>query len=61
MHSTRITGGPAPFIATALVAAYHSNLPVAIYIMLTAIAGLVATALPTAYTNKEISAEYEKV
>ena len=56
-----IAGGPAPFIATALVAAYHSSLPVAIYIAITAIVGLVATALLTDYTNKEISAEYERV
>jgi MFS family permease len=56
-----IAGGPAPFIATALVAAYHSSLPVAIYIAITAIVGLVASSLLTDYTNKEISAEYERV
>jgi len=56
-----IAGGPAPFIATALVATYHSSLPVAIYIAITAVIGLVSTALLTDYTNKEISAEYERV
>lgn len=56
-----IAGGPSPFIATALFASYHSSLPIAIYIMCTAIIGLVATALLTDYTNKEISAEYESV
>ncbi|PPQ37308.1 MFS transporter [Rhodopila globiformis] len=56
-----IAGGPAPFIATWLVARYHSSLPVAIYIMITAIIGLIATALLEDYTNKDISAEYENV
>jgi MFS family permease len=56
-----IAGGPSPFIATALFASYHSSLPIAIYIMFTAVVGLVATALLTDYTGKEISAEYESV
>jgi MFS family permease len=56
-----IAGGPAPFIATALVAEFHSSLPVAIYILLVSIVGLVATALLTDHTGKEISAEYEGV
>ncbi|HEX3990937.1 MAG TPA: MFS transporter [Acetobacteraceae bacterium] len=56
-----IAGGPSPFIATALFASYHSSLPIAIYILGTAIVGLVATALLTDYTGKEISAEYESV
>jgi MFS family permease len=56
-----IAGGPAPFIATALFASYHSSLPIAIYILLCAIVGIVSTALLTDYTNKEISAEYESV
>jgi MFS family permease len=56
-----IAGGPAPFIATWLVAKYHSSLPVAIYILLTAIVGLIATALLRDYTNRDISAEYENV
>ncbi len=56
-----IAGGPAPFIATWLVATYHSSLPVAIYIMIVSIIGFVATALLRDYTNKDISAEYENV
>jgi MFS family permease len=56
-----IAGGPAPFIATALFAEFHSSLPIAIYILICAIIGLVSTALLTDYTNKEISAEYEGV
>src|SRR5437899_6507335 len=53
-----IAGGPSPFIATALFATYHSSLPIALYILLCAIIGIVATALLTDYTNKDISAEY---
>jgi MFS family permease len=56
-----IAGGPSPFIATALFATYHSSLPIALYILGCAIVGIVATALLTNYTNKEISAEYEGV
>ena len=37
------------------------RLPIAIYILVCAIIGIVATALLTDYTNKEISAEYEAV
>ncbi len=56
-----IAGGPSPFIATWLYATYHSTLPIALYILVCAIVGIVATALLTDYTNKEISAEYEAV
>ena len=56
-----IAGGPSPFIATALYATFHSSLPIAIYMAVCAIIGLVSTALLTDYTNKEISAEYEHV
>jgi len=56
-----IAGGPSPIIATALFARYHSSLPIAMYILLCAIIGLVATALLTDYTGKEISAEYHNV
>src|SRR5499425_2116964 len=40
-----IAGGPSPFIATALFATYHTSLPIAIYIALTAVIGIVATAM----------------
>jgi MFS family permease len=56
-----IAGGPSLFIATALFAEFHSSLPIAIYIMICAVIGIVATAVLTDYTNKEISAEYESV
>jgi MFS family permease len=56
-----IAGGPSPFIATALLAAYQSSLPIALYILGCAVVGIIATALLTDYTNKDISAEYERV
>jgi hypothetical protein len=56
-----IAGGPSPFIATALFAAFHSSLPIALYIVACSVIGITATALLTDYTNKDISAEYERV
>jgi MFS family permease len=56
-----IAGGPSPFIATWLFATYHTSLPIALYILLTAIIGIVATAFLTDYTNKDISEEYAGV
>jgi MFS family permease len=56
-----IAGGPAPAIATALVAAFHSSLPISLYILACAVVGIFATALLTDYTNRDISAEYETV
>jgi MFS family permease len=56
-----IAGGPSPFIATALFAAFHSSLPIALYILACGVIGFVAVSLLIDYTNKEISAEYEGV
>jgi len=56
-----IAGGPAPFIATALFAAFASSLPIALYILGCAVIGIIATALLTDYTNKDISEEYDKI
>jgi len=56
-----IAGGPSPFIATALFATFQSSLPIALYILGCGIIGIIATALLTDYTNKDISAEYERV
>jgi MFS family permease len=56
-----IAGGPSPFIATALFAAYHSSLPIALYILGCGVIGLIAVSLLTDYTNKDISQEYEGV
>jgi metabolite-proton symporter len=40
-----IAGGPAPLVATALLATYHSSTPIAIYIILCAVVSLVAIRL----------------
>jgi MFS family permease len=52
-------GGPAPLIATALFAAYHSGTPIAIYILITAIISIIATAFLKDYAGQDISAEYD--
>jgi metabolite-proton symporter len=54
-----IAGGPAPLIATALFAAYHTGYAVAVYIAACAVISLVATAMMPDYTGKDISAEYD--
>ena len=51
-------GGPAPLIATALLAAFGSAYAVAAYILFCAIVSIVATALLPDYTNRDISGEY---
>jgi hypothetical protein len=56
-----IAGGPSPFIATALFAAFRTGLPIAVYIALTAAIGIIVAAMLSDYTNKDISAEYENV
>ena len=56
-----IAGGPSPFIATWLFATYGSAWPIAIYIAICAVIGIISTALLTDYTNKGISAEYAGV
>jgi len=54
-----IAGGPAPLIATALFAAYHTGYAIAIYIALCAVISLISTAMMPDYTGKDISAEYD--
>jgi hypothetical protein len=44
-----IAGGPSPFIATALFATFNSSFPIALYILLCGILGIVATSLLTDY------------
>ncbi len=53
-----IAGGPAPLIATALFAAYHSWVPIAVYIAVCAAITIVATAMLPDYTGRDISEEY---
>jgi MFS family permease len=54
-----IAGGPAPLIATALFAAYHSGYAVAIYIAACAVISLIAAGMMPDYTGQDISAEYD--
>jgi metabolite-proton symporter len=54
-----IAGGPAPLIATALFATYHTGYAIAIYIAFCAVVSLVSTAMMPDYTGKDISAEYD--
>jgi metabolite-proton symporter len=56
-----IAGGPAPLIATALFAAYHSGYAIAVYIALCAVVSLVSTAFMPDYTGKDITEEYDLV
>jgi MFS family permease len=54
-----IAGGPAPLIATALFAAYHTGYAISIYIGACAVISLIAAGLMPDYTGKDISAEYD--
>jgi metabolite-proton symporter len=54
-----IAGGPAPLIATWLFGMYRTSTAIAIYIAACAVLSLVATALMTDYTGKDIEGEYE--
>jgi MFS family permease len=54
-----IAGGPAPLIATALFAAYHTGYAIAIYIAACAVVSLVSAAFMPDYTGKDISSEYD--
>jgi len=56
-----IAGGPAPLIATALLASYHSGYAIAVYILACSLISLAATAMLRDYTSKDISEEYEHV
>jgi MFS family permease len=56
-----IAGGPAPLIAAWLFATYKSGTPIAIYIVICALIGFVATAFMTEYSRRDISEEYAHV
>lgn len=53
-----IAGGPAPLIATWLFGTYHSSGAIAIYIAICSVITLIATAMMTDYTGRDISGEY---
>ena len=54
-----IAGGPAPIIATALFAAYHSSFAIALYVAACCVISVVSAALMPDYTGADISAEYD--
>jgi MFS family permease len=56
--SSVIAGGPAPLIATALLAATGSGYSVAFYVLFCAIVSVSATAFLPDYTNRDISQEH---
>jgi MFS family permease len=53
-----IAGGPAPLIATALLAATGSGYVIAVYILFCAVVSIIATLLMPDYTNRDISQEH---
>ena len=56
-----IAGGPAPLIAAALLARYHTGYAIAWYIAACAIISVIATLLLPDYTNRDVSTEYDEV
>jgi MFS family permease len=58
--SSVISGGPAPLIATALLAATGSGYVIALYILFCAVVSIVATAMMPDYTGKDISEEHNR-
>jgi metabolite-proton symporter len=54
-----IAGGPAPLIATALFATYHSGYAISIYIAACAVVSLASAAFMPDHTGKDISVEYD--
>jgi hypothetical protein len=55
-----IAGGPAPIIATWLLATYKTGYAVSIYIAACAVISLVSAAFMPDYTGKDISVEYDE-
>jgi metabolite-proton symporter len=54
-----IAGGPAPLIATALFAKYHTGFAISIYMAACAVVSLAAAAFMPDYTGRDISMEYD--
>ena len=57
--SSVLAGGPAPLIATALLAAYGSGYVIALYVLFCAIVSITATSFLPDYTNRDISQEHD--
>jgi MFS family permease len=56
-----VAGGPAPLIATALLARFNSGYPIAAYLVLCALISIVTTAMLPDYTNRDISQEHDAI
>jgi MFS family permease len=54
-----IAGGPAPLIATALFATYHTGYAISIYMAACAVISIVAAWFMPDYTGRDISKEYD--
>jgi len=54
-----IAGGPAPLIATALFATYHTGYAISIYIAGCSVISLIAASFMPDYTGRDISKEYD--
>ncbi len=54
-----IAGGPAPLIATFLLAKFHTGYAIAAYIAACAVISLFAASRMQDYTNRDVSTEYE--
>jgi MFS family permease len=54
-----IAGGPAPLIATALFAQYHTGYAIAIYLAICGVISFVSTAYMPDFTGKDVAAEYD--
>jgi MFS family permease len=55
-----IAGGPAPLIAAALFAHYHTGYAISWYIAACAAVSIIATLMLPDYTNRDVSAEYDE-
>ena len=51
--SSVIAGGPAPLVATWLLARYHSGTPIAVFILVCALVSVVSTTMLKDYTNRD--------
>jgi len=59
--SSVIAGGPAPLIATALLAWTGSGYAIALYVLFCAIVSVTATSFLPDYTNRDISQEHDEL
>ena len=56
-----VAGGPAPFVATALLAAYGSGYMVAVYILACCVISIVCAVLLQDHTNKDLAVAHERI